>query len=100
MQSQVSRDSIEPSRVVDYSIRLWDATTGPGPGLGTPDTSRSGLITRAQQRAKGGQLRGSQYRRGSLARQPMLVALTDRPQLRGPVTSHRIAPPALLMSGA
>jgi hypothetical protein len=35
-----------------------------------------------------------------LARQPMLVALTDRPQMRAPVTSHRIAPPALLMSGA
>ena len=26
-----------------FGIRLWDATTGPGPGLGTPDRSRSGF---------------------------------------------------------
>jgi hypothetical protein len=32
-----------PLSHIEQWIRLWDATTGPGPGLGTPDTSRSRL---------------------------------------------------------
>ena len=36
-----------------WTMRLWDETTRPGPGLGTPDTSRRGLPIQTQLRRLG-----------------------------------------------